>query len=169
MNILQNLHPILQDEATNDAHLYFPRLTRWTRMNLMEKVNRGMYNNVSIARVQIELQRLDNLMCPWDSYLEIQQGLDGYEGTPLVVARWFSQKKVPLHVPSLPHAWYLGEWCSLQETQLTQKDIDTSVDPAWRLRVVDIDGTNRLFDVPRLSDVPGVPSTGLNHDTEING
>ncbi|KAF6168153.1 hypothetical protein GIB67_011538 [Kingdonia uniflora] len=104
-------------------------------------------------------------MCPWDSYLEIQQGLKGYEDRPLAVVRWFSQKRVHLHVPSFP-AWYLGERCSLQETQLTQEGMDTSVDPAWRLRVADIDGTNRLLDVPHLSDVSGVPSAGLYHDTE---
>ncbi|KAF6139573.1 hypothetical protein GIB67_015530 [Kingdonia uniflora] len=53
-----------------------------------------------------------------------------------------------------------------QETQLTQEDMDTSADPTWWLRVIDIDGTDRLLDVPRLSDVPGVPSVGLYHDTE---
>ncbi|KAF6163634.1 hypothetical protein GIB67_036094 [Kingdonia uniflora] len=125
-----NLYPILQDEATNDAHLYFPRLNRWTRVNLMEKVNREMYNNVSIARVQIELRR------------------------------------VPLHVPNLPHAWYLGERCSLQETQFTLEDMDTSANPGWWFRVVDIDGTDMLLDVPYLSNVPGVPSASLYHDTE---
>ncbi|KAF6166496.1 hypothetical protein GIB67_038233, partial [Kingdonia uniflora] len=42
-------------------------------------------------------------------------GLEGYEDTPLAVARWFSQNRVPLHVPSLPHTWYLGERCSFQD------------------------------------------------------
>ncbi|KAF6153489.1 hypothetical protein GIB67_027356, partial [Kingdonia uniflora] len=141
----------------------------------------------------------------YDKLHKKQKGLDGYEDTPLAVARWFSQKRVPLHVPSLPHAWYLGEQCSLKvstpyilpdysqtinadvigpravrgriilsrfahsmphETQLTQEDMDTSANPAWWLSVVDIDGTDRLLDVPRLSDVPGVPSAGLYHDTE---
>ncbi|KAF6143646.1 hypothetical protein GIB67_004175 [Kingdonia uniflora] len=40
-----------------------------------------------------------------------------------------------------------------QETQFTQEDMDTSTDPRWRFRVVDIDGTDRLLDVPRLSIV----------------
>ncbi|KAF6148644.1 hypothetical protein GIB67_042603 [Kingdonia uniflora] len=56
-----------------------------------------------------------------------------------------------------------------QETQFTQEDIDTSIDPAWWFRVADVDGTGRLLGEPRLSDVPGVPSAGLYHDTEING
>ncbi|KAF6165085.1 hypothetical protein GIB67_000669 [Kingdonia uniflora] len=165
-----------------------------------------MHNNVSIARVQTEMRRLDNLMCSWDSYLEMQQDLEGYEDMPLVVVRWFSQKRVPLYVPNLLNAWYLGEWCSLQarvstpyilpdyswtinvnvisprvvigriilprfahsmphETQFTQENMDTSIDPELRFRVVDIDGIDRLLDVPHLSDVPRVPSAGLYHDT----
>ncbi|KAF6175118.1 hypothetical protein GIB67_022799, partial [Kingdonia uniflora] len=42
-------------------------------------------------------------------------GLYGYEGTPLAVVRFFLQKWVSLSVPSLSHAWYLGEWRSLQD------------------------------------------------------
>ncbi|KAF6174965.1 hypothetical protein GIB67_026453, partial [Kingdonia uniflora] len=125
-----------------------------------------MHNNVSIARVQIEKWRLNNLMCPLDSYLEMQQGLEGYEATPLAIARWFSQKRVPLHVSSLLHTWYLGKRCSLQMTQFTQEDMDTSADPTWRFRVINIDGTDRLLSVPYLNNIPGVPSVGLYHDIE---
>ncbi|KAF6159014.1 hypothetical protein GIB67_042095 [Kingdonia uniflora] len=55
-----------------------------------------------------------------------------------------------------------------QKTQLTQEDMDTSADPGWQFRVDDIYGTDRLLDVPHLNDVPGVSSTGLYHDTEVN-
>ncbi|KAF6162188.1 hypothetical protein GIB67_008317 [Kingdonia uniflora] len=55
-----------------------------------------------------------------------------------------------------------------QETQFTQEDMDTSADPGWWFRVVNIDGTDRLLDVPRLSDILGVPSASLYHDIEVN-
>ncbi|KAF6175420.1 hypothetical protein GIB67_036511 [Kingdonia uniflora] len=49
-----------------------------------------------------------------------------------------------------------------QETQFIQENIDSSIDLRWRFRVVNIDGSDRVLDVPRLSDIPGVPSAGLN-------
>ncbi|KAF6157036.1 hypothetical protein GIB67_041497 [Kingdonia uniflora] len=42
-----------------------------------------------------------------------------------------------------------------QEIQFTQEDMDTSVNPVWQFRVIDIDSTNRLFDVHRHSNVSG--------------
>ncbi|KAF6174499.1 hypothetical protein GIB67_004693 [Kingdonia uniflora] len=76
----------------------------------------------------------------------------------VISPRVVRERIIPLRFAhSMPH-----------ETQFTQEDMDTSADPAWRFRVVDIDGTDRLLDVPRLSDVPGVPSAGLYHDTKVN-
>ncbi|KAF6145385.1 hypothetical protein GIB67_034155 [Kingdonia uniflora] len=200
-----NLHLILQDEATNDARLYFPRLTRWKRINLMEKVNREMHNNVSIARVQIELRRKGYLSMfqafrmhgIWgsgalfrDRYLDQLRGQGWVDGeqflikhisydlywarvsTPYILPDYSRMIKADVIGPRAVRGWIIPSRFAHsmpQEIQLTHEDMATSTDPSWRLRVVDIDGIDRLLDVPHLSDVPGVPSAGLYNDTEVNG